>query len=163
MRWGVILFNLPWWLLWSWWNAFHVVQVDRRICSEIPELQRLVDTIISALTHGDSEMMKYHQINSSMQCSWATSPSYLQNPPGPVDISHALIGTSITLLSFPCSAVLLASHCLWRHQRGSDWVGGAGKHRVSQERQELGVTGGLGLHMIAHSSWEGQCLCGQSC
>lgn len=137
--------------------------MDRRTCSEIPELQRLADTIVSALIHGDPEMTKNHQINSSMQCSWATSPSHLQNPLHPVDIFHALTGTSIILISFPCSAVLLASHCLWGHQRGSDWVGGAGKHRVSQERQELGVTGGLVSPVIAHSSCEGQCLCGQSC
>lgn len=104
---GCYSFYPIWWLLWCWRHSFHIIQlVGRRICSEICELHRLVDTIFSALAHGDSEIMKYsemleYQINSSMQCYWATSPSYLQNVPHPVDVFHAQIGTSIILFPSP--------------------------------------------------------------
>ena len=82
-------------------KQFPIIQLaGRTMCAEVPELQRLGDTVLSALTHGDSEMMKHHQINSSTQCYWATRLSDLQNVPHPVDIFHTLTGTSIILPSF---------------------------------------------------------------
>lgn len=126
---------------------------------EIPVLQSLVHTILSTLAHGDSEMMKYHAMNSSMQCCWATHPSYPQNAPHPVDIFHALIGPSIILISLPSFAVLLEFHCLQGHEKGK-LLGRRGLQpvSVSQERWELGVAGGFSLWLFTAAGKASACV-----